>query len=57
MEINETFIPLADKDCVKTFKKTNYKPSEELIKKLEERAKLNRKNKNNYKKNKHLRRK
>lgn len=57
MNVNETLVPIADKDCVKTFKKLDYKPSEELIKKLEERAKINRQNKKNYKKNKHLRRK
>ena len=57
MNVNKTLVPIADKDCVKTFKKLDYKPSEELIKKLEERAKINRQNKKNYKKNKHLRRK
>ncbi len=57
MNVNETLVPIADKDCPKTFEKLNYKPSEELIKKLEERAKINRQNKKNYKKNKHLRRK
>ena len=57
MNINETLVPIADKDCVKTFKKLDYKPSEELIKKLELRAKINRQNKKNYKRNKHLRRK
>lgn len=57
MNINETLVPIADKDCVKTFKKLDYKPSKDLIKKLEERAKINRQNKKNYKRNKHLRRK
>lgn len=57
MNINEFLVPIADKDCVKTFKKLNYKPSEELIKQLEIRAKINRQNKKNYKRNKHLRRK
>ena len=42
---------------IKSFEKTNYKPSEDLIKKLEERARINRQNKKNYKKNKHSRRK
>ncbi len=57
MNINETLVPIADKDCVKTFKKLDYKPSEELVKKLEERARINRQNKKNYKRNKKLRKK
>lgn len=57
MNNNDFLVPIADKDCVKTFKKLDYKPSEELIKQLELRAKINRQNKKNYKRNKHLRKK
>lgn len=57
MQTDKFLVPINDENIVKTFKKLNYKPSEELIKQLELRAKINRQNKKNYKRNKHLRRK
>ena len=57
MQTDKFLVPINDENIVKTFKKLNYKPSKELIKQLELRAKINRQNKKNYKRNKHLRRK